>query len=161
MGNRPPSLSPTQSRVIDCALRILEHSWGQEDAPAFNSNTAASLYFKCRLAGLEREEFHACWLNTQNRLIATEAIFLGTIHETSVYPREVVKSALRHNASAVIIAHNHPSGAADPSEADIALTARLKEALALVDVRLLDHIIVAGATTVSLAERGLLRAASI
>jgi len=105
---------------------------------------------------LEREEFHACWLDAQNRLLAIEMLFIGTIHQTSVYPREVVKSALRHNAAAVIVAHNHPSGVAEPSAADLTLTKALRDALALVDVKLLDHIIVAGAHTMSFAEKGLL-----
>ncbi len=105
----------------------------------------------------ERQEvFLALFLDSQNRLIADEQLFRGTLAQTSVYPREVVKHALRHNAGAVIFAHNHPSGLAEPSRADELLTRALKEALALVEVRVLDHVIVAGHATMSFAERGLL-----
>jgi len=92
----------------------------------------------------------------QHRLIAAEEMFRGTLAQTSVYPREVVKAALRHNASAVVFAHNHPSGVAEPSRADELLTAALKQALALVDIKTLDHFVVGGNKTISFAERGLL-----
>jgi DNA repair protein RadC len=99
----------------------------------------------------------ALWLDAQNRLLRAEELFTGTLTQTSVYPREVVKAALACNAAAVILAHNHPSGVAEPSRADEMLTRSLKEALALVDVKLLDHFIVAGnAPPLSFAERGLL-----
>ena len=99
----------------------------------------------------------ALWLDAQNHLLKAEELFTGSLTQTSVYPREVVKSALSHNAAAVILAHNHPSGLAEPSRADEMLTHSLKEALALVDVKVLDHFIVAGtATPLSFAERGLL-----
>ena len=99
----------------------------------------------------------ALWLDAQNRLLKADELFSGTLTQTSVYPREVVKSALANNAAAVILAHNHPSGVAEPSRADEILTRTLKEALAMVDVRLLDHFIVAGnATPLSFAERDLL-----
>jgi DNA repair protein RadC len=96
------------------------------------------------------------FLDAQNRLIAADELFRGTLTQTSVYPREVVKAALKHNAAALILAHNHPSGVAEPSNADELLTRNLKQALALVDVRVLDHFIVAGNAALSLAERGLL-----
>jgi len=95
------------------------------------------------------------YLDAQNRLLTAEELFRGTLTQTSVYPREVVKHALKHNAAALILAHNHPSGVAEPSRADELLTASLKQSLALVDVRVLDHLIVAGNATVSFAERGL------
>jgi DNA repair protein RadC len=95
------------------------------------------------------------YLDAQNRLLTAEELFRGTLTQTSVYPREVVKHALKHNAAALILAHNHPSGVAEPSRADELLTASLKQSLALVDVRVLDHLIVAGNVTVSFAERGL------
>ena len=98
----------------------------------------------------------ALFLDAQNRVIATEELFRGTLTQTSVYPREVVKRALHHNAGAVIIAHNHPSGVAEPSHADETLTQALRQALALVDIRVLDHFIVAGSGVLSFAERGLL-----
>ena len=98
----------------------------------------------------------ALFLDSQHRLLAAEELFRGTLAQTSVYPREVVKSALAHNAAAVIFAHNHPSGVAEPSRADELLTQALRQALSLVDIRTLDHFVVAGAQVVSFAERGLL-----
>ena len=95
------------------------------------------------------------FLNAQHGLIAFEDLFRGTLTQTSVYPREVLRRALRYNAAAVILAHNHPSGMVEPSRADLALTAALKDALAFIDVRVLDHVVVAGSRTVSMAERGL------
>ena len=114
-------------------------------------------WLRLKLAARPHEVFMALWLDAQNRLIKADELFSGTLTQTSVYPREVVKAALAHNAAAVILAHNHPSGVAEPSRADETLTRALKEALALVDVKLLDHFIVAGnATPLSFAERGLL-----
>ena len=114
-------------------------------------------WLRLRLASQPHEVFLALWLDAQNRLLKAEELFTGTLTQTSVYPREVVKAALAHNAAAVILAHNHPSGIAEPSRADEMLTRALKEALAMVDVRLLDHFIVAGNTPpLSFAERGLL-----
>ena len=98
----------------------------------------------------------ALFLDAQNRVITIEELFRGTLTQTSVYPREVVKRALHHNAGAVILAHNHPSGVAEPSHADETLTQALRQALALVDIRVLDHFIVAGSAVLSFAERGLL-----
>lgn len=111
---------------------------------------------KHKLAGLPHEVFVCIQLDAQHRVIAIEELFRGTLTQTSVYPREVVKAALRANAAAVIFAHNHPSGALQPSQADELLTRNLKEALALVDVKVLDHFIVAGTGALSFAERGLL-----
>lgn len=111
-------------------------------------------YFIARLAGMEHEVFTVAFLDNQHRLIESREMSQGTINQASVYPREVVKAALQCNAAAIICAHNHPSGSNEPSTADISLTRRLKVALELVDVRLLDHIIVAGSTSTSLAERG-------
>ena len=113
-------------------------------------------YLRIHFAGQEYESFVALWLDAQNRLIASEELFRGTLTQTCVYPREVVKAALRQNAGAVIFSHNHPSGIAEPSRADELLTSNLKQALALVDVRVLDHFVVAGAATISFSERGLL-----
>ena len=98
----------------------------------------------------------ALFLDAQNRVITIEELFRGTLTQTSVYPREVVKRALHHNAGGVILAHNHPSGVAEPSHADETLTQALRQALALVDIRVLDHFIVAGSGVLSFAERGLL-----
>lgn len=106
------------------------------------------------LALREKEVFGVLLLDNRNRVLRWRELFYGTLNHTAVYPREVVKLALQHNAAAVILVHNHPSGHPDASEADIALTRRLKQALALIDVRIPDHFIVAGDHTVSMAERG-------
>jgi DNA repair protein RadC len=111
---------------------------------------------RLQLAGKDYEVFAVVFLDTQNRVIYTQQMFRGTLTQTSVYPREVVKEALFQNAAAVILCHNHPSGNAEPSRADEALTHTLKSALALVDVRVLDHIIVTRSGTLSFAERGLI-----
>ncbi len=114
-------------------------------------------WLRLKLANLEHEVFMALWLDAQNRLLKADELFSGTLTQTSVYPREVVRAALAHNAAAVILAHNHPSGVGEPSRADEMLTCSLKEALALIDVKLLDHFIVAGnGQPFSFAERGLL-----
>ncbi|MDD2883514.1 MAG: DNA repair protein RadC [Dechloromonas sp.] len=114
-------------------------------------------WLRLHLGQTPHEVFMALWLDNQNRLLAAEQLFSGTLNQTAVYPREVIKSALAHNAAAVILAHNHPSGLAEPSTADELLTRTLKTALNTVDVRLLDHFIVAGnASPLSFAERGML-----
>ncbi len=123
---------------------------------ALNSPGAVRDYLKLHFTGREYESFVAIFLDAQHRVIDVEELFRGTLTQTSVYPREVVKAALKHNAAAVIFAHNHPSGVAEPSQADRMLTDALKNALALVDVRCLDHFIVAGVEVLSFAERGLL-----
>jgi DNA repair protein RadC len=105
-------------------------------------------------AGKEHECFVVLFLDSQHRLIVVEELFRGTIDGAAVYPREVVKAALRHNAAALVLSHNHPSGVAEPSAADRALTERLRSALAVVDVRTLDHVVVGGTAAVSFAERG-------
>ena len=120
----------------------------------FTSPTLVKEYLRNKLAGFEHEVFAVLFLDTRHRLIEYREMFHGTIDSVSVYPREVVKEALRLNAGAVILSHNHPSGNPEPSQADKVLTQRLKEALGLVEVRTLDHVIVAGADTVSFAERG-------
>ena len=113
-------------------------------------------YLTLKLADMPHEVFACMWLDSQNRLMEYSELFRGTLTQTSVYPREVVKEALRLNAGGVILAHNHPSGLPEPSRADELITQDLKKALALVDVKVLDHIIVGGADTMSFAERGLL-----
>ena len=124
--------------------------------PAITSPSNTREYLMQRFVGLEHELFSALWLDNRNRVIAFEAMFRGTIDGASVYPREVVKRALELNAAAVCFAHNHPSGVAEPSQADEIITHRLRDALALVDVRVLDHIVCAATDSVSLAERGLI-----
>ena len=123
---------------------------------ALTSPSAVRDFLKLRLGGLPHEVFVVILLDAQNRVLAVDEMFRGTLTQTSVYPREVVKVALRTNAAAVIFAHNHPSGVAEPSRADEALTQSLKQALSLVDVKVLDHFIVAGTSTLSFAERGLI-----
>jgi len=113
-------------------------------------------YLVSKLANYESEVFSCIHLDNQHQVLAYEELFYGTIDGASVYPREVVKSCLRHNSAAVIFAHNHPSGLSEPSQADLSITAKLKQSLALVDIRVLDHIIVGGSHTTSLAEKGLL-----
>jgi DNA repair protein RadC len=123
---------------------------------ALTSPGAVRDLLKHKLAGLPHEVFICIQLDAQHRVIAIEELFRGTLTQTSVYPREVVKASLRANAAAVIFAHNHPSGVPQPSQADELLTRNLKEALSLVDVKVLDHFIVAGTQAISFAERGLL-----
>lgn len=118
---------------------------------SFSNPADSQRFFQDKLGGLEREVFAAAYLDTRHRLIEYLELFHGTIDGAEVHPREVVRQAIRCNAAAVILAHNHPSGSPEPSAADRAVTARLKQALALVDVRVLDHIIVGGVKTLSMA----------
>lgn len=124
--------------------------------PVFNSTLVVRQYLQMQLGSLPHEVFSVLYLDAQHRLLACEELFRGTLAQTSVYPREVVKRALHHNAGAVILAHNHPSGVLEPSRADELLTQTLKSSLALVDVRVLDHFVVGGSGVTSFAERGLL-----
>jgi|ERR1051325_11615992 DNA repair protein RadC len=144
----------TGDRIVQRALKVLEGRIKQGDA--LTSPTAVRLYLTMLLAEKEHEVFLCLWLDAQNRLIASEELFRGTLTQTTVHPREVVKSALRHNAAAVLLCHNHPSGVAQPSQADELLTRNLKDALALVEVKVLDHFVVAGNQAISFAERGLI-----
>jgi DNA repair protein RadC len=121
---------------------------------ALTSPTAVRDYLRLILRSKEYEVFCCVFLDTQNRVLAVEELFRGTLTQTSVYPREIIKRALAHNAAALILAHNHPSGVAEPSQADRLLTRKLADALALVDVRVLDHFIVAGASSLSFMESG-------
>ena len=122
----------------------------------FDSPGAVSDFLKIHFAGQPHESFGALFLDAQHALITFEELFRGTLTQTSVYPREVVLRSLHHRAAAVVLTHNHPSGGVEPSRADEALTRTLKAALSLVDVRVLDHLIVGGARTLSMAERGLI-----
>ena len=123
---------------------------------ALNSPGLVREYLRISFASLEHEVFCVLLLDTRHRLLSFQRMFRGTIDGASVFPREVVKEVLKYNAAAVIFAHNHPSGVAEPSPADECITRRLKQALALIDVRVLDHFVIAGTTFVSMAERGLL-----
>lgn len=140
--------------IFEMARRALSEQMRQRDA--LTSPQQVRDYLCLKLGGMTREVFVVLFLDAQNRVMAQEEMFAGTLTQTSVYPREVVKRALHHNSAAVIFAHNHPSGVAEPSRADELLTKALKDALALVDVRVLDHFVVAGNAALSFAERGLL-----
>ena len=140
--------------VLEMSRRALSEE--MKSSNALNSPRAVREYLQLLLRSREQEVFLVLFLDAQHRVLASEELFHGTLTQTSVYPREVVKRALFFNAAAVILAHNHPSGVAEPSQSDRLLTEALKQALALVDVRVLDHIIVAGAGCLSFAEHGMI-----
>lgn len=144
-----------EDRAIYRALKLLE-SRLREPGHGLDSPDAVRQFLAIRLAREEREIFTALWLDVQNKLITADDLFFGTLTQTAVYPREVVKRGLLLNAASVIFAHNHPSGNQSPSRADLELTCTLKNTLSLVDIRVLDHFVVAGIETISLAEIGLL-----
>jgi DNA repair protein RadC len=150
-----PRLSVDEARVLANARAILLRLAGASGV-SLNAPSATREYLKTMLAPEERELFIVLALDNRHRLIASDILFAGTIDGASVHPREVVKCALRHNAAAVIFAHNHPSGVAEASQADELITRRLRDALALVDIRTLDHLVVGAGQTLSFAERGLL-----
>ena len=140
---------------FELSRRALAQGMRQRDS--FSAPGTVRQWLQLNLSQRPHEVFMALWLDAQNRLLLAEELFTGSLTQTSIYPREVVKAALHHNAAAVILAHNHPSGVAEPSSADEMLTRALKEALSLIDVRVLDHFIVAGfGVPLSFAERGLI-----
>lgn len=147
-----------EGATVAAALRILEREARYGAACAAPDAVRESIRnrFRLTIGGEQREVFSCLFLDAQHRAIAWEDLFTGTLTQTSVYPREVVKAALRWNAAGVIFAHNHPSGTAEPSQADQVLTEQLKRTLALVDVKVLDHFIVTADGSMSFAERGLL-----
>lgn len=151
-----PGLGPARACALSAALELGHRhlSADLERGVALSDPQAAGRYFAQRLRGLPHEVFAAMFLDTRHRVIAFEELFRGTLDGAEVHPREVVRRALAHNAAAVIVGHNHPSGNPEPSAADRAVTARLKQALALVDLRLLDHFVLADGPPVSLAARG-------
>ena len=149
-----PAKRAELAAVIEMARRALAQRLMA--GPVFDSPQGVKDYVQLHFGSLPHEVFGALFLDSQHRLIALDTLFTGTLARTSVYPREVVKRALARNAAAVILAHNHPSGVAEPSRADEFLTQTLKSALALVDVTVLDHLVVAHGQVVSFAERGLL-----
>ncbi|EKS4625394.1 DNA repair protein RadC [Salmonella enterica] len=149
----PPALTPYAQRTIQRAVSLLDKHLRQPGIP-FLSATETRDWLRLKMAGLEREEFMVLFLNNQHQLLACETLFTGTINHTEVYPREIVKAALRYNAAAVLLAHNHPSGTAEPSRADRLITSNLQNTLLLVDVRILDHFIIGHREIVSFAERG-------
>lgn len=144
-----------EDQAVYRAMHLLKKRL-RKPGEAFNSPNAVRQFFALNLAGYEQEVFSALWLDTQLRLIAAEHLAVGTLTQTSVYPREVARRGLQLNAAAVIFAHNHPSGCAEPSQSDLILTSVLMTTLALFDIRVVDHFIVAGADVLSLEEKGLL-----
>jgi len=151
-------LGPAKAAQFAAALELARRAMREEMSvrSALTSPGAVRDYLRLSLAHLQHEVFVCIWLDAQHKVVGTEEAFRGTLTQTSVYPREIVKKALARNAAAVIFAHNHPSGVAQPSQADELLTRNLREALALVEVKVLDHFIVAGNQAISFAERGLL-----
>jgi DNA repair protein RadC len=153
-----PGLGPARFAELQAAVEISRRQLAEslQSGPPLSSPRATCDFLSAKLRDLEHEVFCCLYLDKRHRLIQFEELFRGTIDGASVHPREIVKLALQRNSAAVIIAHNHPSGVAEPSQSDELITQRVKEALALVDIRLLDHIIVGDGVSVSLAERGLL-----
>ncbi|TKS53129.1 JAB domain-containing protein [Luteimonas yindakuii] len=151
-----PGLGPARAALLAAALELCGRylAAGLERGEALSDPQSAGRYFAQRLRGYPHEVFAALFLDTRHRALAFEELFRGTIDGAEVHPREVVRRALAHNAAALIVGHNHPSGSAEPSAADRAVTAQLKQALGLVDVRLLDHFVVGDGPPVSLAARG-------
>jgi len=145
-------LAPADQQKVREVLILLECQL-REPGAAFTSSSSVRDWLRLQLATLDHEAFIVLWLDNQHRLTAHDTLFLGTINSITVHPREVVKAGLKHNAAAAILAHNHPSGEAEPSDADRRITARLKQVLELVDIRLLDHLVVGGMDITSFAER--------
>jgi DNA repair protein RadC len=155
---RRPGLGPARYVTLQAALELSRRHFQElmRSGPALTNPLATREFLRMRLRDLPHEVFCCVYLDNRHRVIGFEELFRGTIDGASVHPREVVKSALSRNAAAVILAHNHPSGVAEPSQADELITRRLKDALGLVDIRVLDHLIVGDSGCESLAERGLL-----
>lgn len=155
---RVKGIGPAKRCELIAVLELARRAMAQQlqERTVFADPQAVKHYLQLHLAGRSHEVFAVLFLDVQNKLLAMEELFRGTLTQTSVYPREVVIRALHHQAAAVVLAHNHPSGTVQPSRADEALTQTLKAALALVDVRVLDHIIVGAGQALSMAEKGLL-----
>lgn len=153
-----PGLGVAKACQLHAAVELSSRQFGEElsRGTALTNPEATSQYLRAQLSDRQREVFACILLDTKHRVLHYEELFYGTLDAAQVHPREVVKLALSRNAAAMIIAHNHPSGVAEPSRSDEAITERLKEALALVDIRLLDHLIIGGTHSTSLAARGLL-----
>jgi DNA repair protein RadC len=151
-------LGPAKRAELLAVMEMARRALGEQlaDAPVFDSPDRVKHFLGLQLGSRDRETFAVLFLDHQHRLLRMEELFHGTLAQTSVYPREVVRRALALNAGAVVLAHNHPSGLAEPSRADEYLTQTLKTALQLVDVRVLDHLVVGRGQVVSMAERGLL-----
>jgi DNA repair protein RadC len=154
--SRINGLGPAKYAQLQAVLELARRSLSEDlqAGTTLNSPQTVKQYLQLLLGGKKHESFAVLFLDVKNRLIACEELFRGTLTQASVYPREVVKAALMHNAASIMLAHNHPSGTPDPSPADHALTQALKQALALVDIRVLDHFVVAGKDVYSFAEHG-------
>lgn len=146
-------LAPADRQTVRTALNLLEQQL-REPGTSFTSSHMTRDWLRLQLATLDREAFTVLWLDNQHRLIAHDTLFLGTVNAVTIHPREVVKSGLQNNAAAVVLAHNHPSGEAEPSKSDRLITERLKQVLELVDIHLLDHLVIGGMDIVSFAECG-------
>jgi DNA repair protein RadC len=155
---RIKGLGPAKRAELVAVLELARRALAEQlkERAVLDSPEAVKQYLQLQLGAKPHEVFAVLFLDSQHRLLALEELFRGTLSQTSVYPREIVLRALHHHAAAVVLAHNHPSGTVQPSRADEALTQTLKAALALVDVRVLDHVIVGKGQTLSMAERGLL-----
>ena len=154
-----PGMGQAKYAELQAVLEMSKRALAEElkEGVNFDSPETVRNYLRLSLSSLQYEVFVALWLNAQHRLICAEELFRGTVTQTAVYPREVLKKGLAHNACAVVFAHNHPSGVAEPSKQDERLTDELKRALSLIDIRVLDHFIVAGQSApLSFSERGLL-----
>lgn len=147
------SIASKEQRIIQMALCLLEKRV-RKNTRQFKTSEDTKSWLLLELSSLEREVFMVLYLDNQHRLIEKEVIALGGINSTEVHPREILKASLRHNAAAVILAHNHPSGWAEPSQADRHITDTLKNSLSQVDIRVLDHLVIGGDEVVSFAERG-------
>lgn len=150
----PSKLTEEDNAIIADALQRIDKVFSTGDV--LTDPARAGEYIKLRVGALSREHFFVLFLDTRHRLLAAETLFMGTIDGAEVHPREVARRALELNAAAIILGHNHPSGSAEPSAADRAVTTRLKQALALVDIRILDHFVVGQGSPVSMASRGLI-----
>ena len=155
---RQPGMGQSKYVQLQAALELTRRHMLEtlQRSDCLTSSALTRHYIRSRMRGYQREVFLCLFLDNQHRVIALEELFQGTIDGSMVHPREVVRRSLHHNAAALIFAHNHPSGVAEPSQADISITRRLKNALALVDIRTLDHLVVGDGEVTSLAERGLM-----
>lgn len=150
-------MNQREADLIKRALRVMEkHGVQYRTGEMMDSPVKVKDYLRLRLGAEKREVFGVMLLNAQHQTIATKELFFGTLTQTAVYPREVARIALEYNAAAVVLYHNHPSGNPEPSDADVRLTQVLQQTLGMLDVRVLDHLVIAASTTVSLAERGIL-----
>ena len=156
MANANSSITSLEDEAIHWAMRILERRlYGRK--VVLSNNKDVHQFLACWFANDEREMFCALWLDVRNRLIKVENLFFGTLTENTIYPREVVKRAMQLNVASVIFAHNHPTGSAEPTEADVEITHALRKALSIVQVELLDHVIGAGHETRAFSEMGLMK----